>query len=174
MDSGYERLFGLDPQLLFDVAVEFILLMLIYICLSKLFFKPVRKFLQERQKKIDDDQAVADEENQAIVELKKVYEGKLNEAHKEAEQYQSQSRKLALKKQEEIIDQARAEASAIMKKANEDILEEKAQIKDDVKLQMTNVAAAMAGHFVEPPDEFRRALLLEETLKEMGNQTWQS
>lgn len=174
MDSGFERLFGLDAQLLFDVAVEFVLLMILYVCISKLFFKPVRQFLQERQKKIDADQAVADAENQEVIKLKAVYDEKLSEAHKEAEQYLSQSRKLAMKKQDEIIAQAYAEASAIREKANQEISEEKESAKDDVKREMAEVAAAMAGRFVDVPDGFRQALLLEETLKEMGNKTWQN
>lgn len=174
MDSGFERLFGLDAQLLFDVAIEFVLLMILYVCISRLFFKPVRQFLQERQKKIDADKAAADKENQEVSRLKGIYDDNLKEAHKEAEGYLSQSRKLALKKQEEIIAQARAEASAIMNRANQEISKEKALIKDDVKREMTSAAAAMAGRFVEVPDEFRQALLLEETLKEMENHTWQS
>lgn len=174
MDNGFERLFGLDAQLLFDVAVEFILLMILYICISKLFFKPVRQFLQDRQKKINADQEAADKDHQEAARLKEIYDGKLKEVRKEAESYQSRSRKLALKKQEEIIAQARAEASAIMDRADQDIRKEKALVKDDVKREMTHVASAMAGRFVNVPDEFRQALLLEETLKEMENQTWQN
>ena len=43
-----DRLFGLDVQLLFDAFVLFVVIMIMYAIMSRLFFKPVRAFLEQR------------------------------------------------------------------------------------------------------------------------------
>lgn len=174
MNSGFERLFGLDIQLLFDVLIEFILLMILYVCISKLYFRPVRRFLLERQRRMDANQSSADAETKEALRLKKIYEARVAQAEKEGEEYLSKSRKQALKKQKEIIEEARENASVMIAAAEEEILKEKTAVSDAVKKEITRIAALMAGRYVDVPDKFRQALLLEETLKEMGNKTWQS
>lgn len=72
-----DRLFGLDAQLLFDALVMFIFIMLLYVILSKLFFKPVRAFLEKRQEGIDKAHEEALENQKKAEELKAVYEEKL-------------------------------------------------------------------------------------------------
>ena len=44
-----DRLFGLDVQLLFDAFVLFVVIMIMYAIMSRLFFKPVRAFLEQRK-----------------------------------------------------------------------------------------------------------------------------
>lgn len=44
-----------------------------------------------------------------------------------------------------------------------------------MKQEMVQVASAMAGRFVAASiDEKKQAQLIDETLKEMGDETWQS
>ena len=45
-----DRLFGLDVQLLFDAFVLFVVIMIMYAIMSRLFFKPVRAFLEQRSR----------------------------------------------------------------------------------------------------------------------------
>ena len=169
-----ERLFGLDVQLLFDMIIMFVFLMLLFVILTKLFFKPVRAFMEKRAQQIEGDKAVAAEENSEADKLKLEYEDRLKEVHKEAESILSESRKKAMKCQEEIIDQAKVQASTIIEKANKEAEEEKRRIKDEVKLEMAALARSMAAPYVSSEDPFREAILLEETLKEMGGEAWLS
>ena len=39
---------------------------------------------------------------------------------------------------------------------------------------MSEIAGMMAGQFVSSVDPFREAMLLEETLKEMGGEAWKN
>ena len=39
---------------------------------------------------------------------------------------------------------------------------------------MAEIAGLLAGQFVESSDRFREAMLVEETLKEMGGDAWQN
>lgn len=168
------RLFGLDMQLVFDVCVMFVFLMLLYVIMSNLFFKPVRAFMEKRKAAIDADREEAVAELEAADKLKAEYEGLLKAANKEAEGILSASYKEAVKQQEEIIAQAKIKAAAIAQRAQQEADDEVEKVKDEVKAQMSEIAGMMAGQFITSVDPFREAMLLEETLKEMGGEAWKN
>ena len=52
---------------------------------------------------------------------------------------------------------------------------EKAKVKDEVRLEIINVATLVAGKFVEEEmDSAKQEQLLKETLEEIGEDTWQN
>ena len=73
-----------------------------------------------------------------------------------------------------MISEAKEKAQAVMEQAAREVEKDKVELHDDVKRQMTEMASVIAGKFVISGDPFREALLLEETLKEMGGDTWQN
>ena len=170
-----DRLFGLDMQLLMD-ALQFAASVLVLFALgSYLLFNPVRKLLKDRQDGIkkDIDDAAADKES--AKELKDLYEGKLKEVDKEAEQILSEARQKALKNEARIIDEAKEEAARIIKRATEEAVLEKKRAMDEVKQEMITIASMMAAKAVAASiDTTIQDTLVEETLKEMGDSTWQS
>lgn len=168
------RLFGLDMQLLFDVCIVFVFIMLLFVIMSNLFFKPVRAFLEQRKAVIEADREAAKDDEDTARKFKAEYEDLLKEANKEAESLVSASFKSALKKQEALISEAKVQALAIIEQADKEAEVEKLRVKDDVKQQMTEIAADIAHQFVVSKDPFREAMLLEETLKEMGGEAWQN
>ena len=159
-----DRLFGLDVQLLFDAFVLFVVIMIMYAIMSRLFFKPVRAFLEQRKQAVAADRDEAQQLQEAAEVSKAAYEEKLKAVHKEAEEILSASRKAAMKQQDAIIDQAKSEASAI--------ISEKQRIKADVRKEMCGLALAMTGRFADHADPQRGEALLEEALKEMGGEAW--
>ena len=168
------RLFGLDAQLLFDAITMFIYIMVLFVILSSLFFKPVRQFMEKRQEGIDQNKTEADEYMNRAEKLKAEYEEKLKQVHKEAESLMSASRRQAHRRQEDVIEAAKEKASAIMTQAQQEACQEKNRVKDEVKQEMAEIAGLLAGQFVESSDRFREAMLVEETLKEMGGDAWQN
>ena len=48
----YERLFGLDPQLIFDSLITGLSVFILFFVLSYLLFNPARDMLKKRQDKI--------------------------------------------------------------------------------------------------------------------------
>ena len=170
-----EFLFGLDPQLLFDTVLMAIAVFFLFLAMSYLLFNPVRKMLQDRQAKIanDIDSASADKESAAA--LKAEYEAKLKNIDKEAEQILSEARHKALKNEARIIDEAKAEAARIIHIANEEAELSKKRAMDEVKQEMITVASMMAAKVVAANiDATVQDTLVEQTLKEMGDSTWQS
>ncbi|MBS5520989.1 MAG: F0F1 ATP synthase subunit B [Clostridiales bacterium] len=168
------RLFGLDVQLVFDAIVMFVFIMLLYLIMSKLFFKPVRAFMEKRQEGIDDAYAGAKDDHDRALELKAVYEEKLKNVNKEAENLMSISRRMALRQQEEILDNARAQAREIMTAARQKVTLEKARTTDEVKRQSAALAVLMASEFVTVSRPENANAYVEEIYREMDGDTWQS
>lgn len=168
------RLFGLDAQLIFDAIIMFLFIMALYAILSKLFFKPVRAFLEKRQESIDNAYAGAKDDHERVLELKAVYEEKLKNVNKEAENLMSISRRKALKQQEEIIENAREQARVRLAAARQEVIREKAQAADEVKRQSAELAALMAARFVTVQKPEDASAYVEEIYREMDGDTWQS
>ena len=169
------RLFDLDFQLLHDSILLGISIFFLFLIMSYNLFNPVRKFLSDRQSKIkgDIDAAIADKTSAQI--MKTEYEAKLKDVDKETEVILSEARQKALKNEAKIVSDAKEEAARIIARANEEAKLEKKRVADEVKQEMVTVAAMMASKVVSANiDTTIQDSLVEETLKEMGDQTWQS
>lgn len=169
------RIFGLDAQMLVDACILALAVLALFTLMSYLLFNPARELLRKRQEKIKSEMDLAASEKKEAIAFKAEYDGKLKEVNKEAEEILSQTRKKALKKETEIVDGAKVEATRIIDRANKEAELEKSKMKDEVKQEMISVASIMAGKIIATSiDENKQSKLIEDTLKEMGDDTWQS
>ena len=169
------RLFNLDFQLLFDSGLLAISVFVLFLLMSKLLFNPARKLLTDRQNKIREDLASAAGDKEDAEKLRIEYEEKLKNAEKETEAILSEARQKALKNEAKIIADAKEEAAAIIARANEEAALEKKGVADEMKQEMISVAAMMAGKVVAANINTEiQADLVDDTLKEMGEATWQN
>lgn len=174
-DDFGQYLFGLDPQLLADTILFAIAVFILFIILSYLLFNPARELLEKRKQKIRDDIDSAEKEKTDAIALKAEYDKKLAEADKEVEAILSDARKKAKQTEIKIIDEAKEEAARIIERANQEIELEKKHALDDMKTEMIQIAAIMAQKVVSASiDTTIQESLVDETLKEMGDKTWQS
>lgn len=169
------RLFNLDFQLLFDAVLLAIAVFFLFLIMSKLLFNPARKLLADRQEKIRQDIASAAGDKEEAEKLRVQYEEKLKNVDKETEAILSEARQKALKSEAKIIADAKEEAAAIIARANEEAALEKKRVADEMKQEMISIAALMAGKVVAANiDTTIQDSLVEDTLKEMGEATWQN
>ena len=174
-ESGYERMFDLDFQLLFDSGLTLLAVITLFLFLGYFLFNPARKFMEDRSKRIQDQIETADTDMKEAIELKKQYEDKLREADKEVERILSEARQKAVANENRIVAQAREEAAGIIKRANAEAELEKKRVMDEVKQEMVSIASLMASKVVKNNiDSTIQDSLIEETLKEIGDATWQS
>ena len=153
------RLFDLDWQLLADSCLMIIAIFVLFLALSYFLFNPARKFLNDRKEKIRGE----------------LEEAKLKDIDKEAEDILSDARRRALQNEERIVTQAKEEAARILARAQEEARLEKQKMSDEIKQEIVSVASVMAGKLVGASiDTTRQNSLIEETLKEMGEDTWQN
>ena len=170
-----ERLFDLDFQLLNDAVLLAIAVFFLFLIMSNMLFNPARKLLQDRRDGIAKDLSDAKTDKEEAEKLKQEYEAKLKDVQKEAEAILSDARQKALKNETKIISDAKAEAAAIIARANEEAELEKKKVADEVKQEMIGIAALMAQKVVAANiDTTIQNSLVEQTLKEMGDATWQN
>ncbi|MCR5144550.1 MAG: F0F1 ATP synthase subunit B [Lachnospiraceae bacterium] len=170
-----ERLFNLDFQLLFDSSLLAISIFFLFFLMSYLLWNPARKLLEDRKKGIADNIENAKKDKEDAAKLKAEYEEKLRNANKETEAILSEARQKALKNEEKIIAEAKEEAARIKARAIEEAELEKKRVADEVKQEMISVAAVMAGKVVAANiDTTIQESLVDQTLKEMGEATWQN
>ena len=170
-----ERLFSLDAQFLFDTIVLALSMLVLYTALSYFLFNPVRDMLEKRRQRILDEQEAAKKERAEAVAYKEEYDKKLNEADKEVQEILSEARKKAMKNETKMLSEAKEEAGRIIARANAEIELEKKQALDDMKQEMITIASMMAEKVVTASvDANVQEELIESTLKEIGESTWES
>lgn len=170
-----ERLFDLDIQLLHDAIITAVAVFVLFLFMSYMLFKPTRELLRKRQERIMADLDTAKQDKDEALTLKSEYEAKMADAQKDADAVLSEARQKALKNEEQIISQAKDEAANIIRQAKNEAELEKQKAADEVKTQIIDVASLMAGKVVAASiDTNIQDSLIEETLKEVGESTWQS
>lgn len=174
-EEGMSRLFDLDIQLLHDSVLTLVAVFVLFLVGSYFFFNPARKFLEKRKQGIADDIQSAKSEREEAERLKKEYEEKLSGVDSQVEQILSDARRKALSNENKIIVEAKEEAERILERANQEAKLEKQRVAHEVKNEMVSVATVMAGKIVATSiDDATQERLLDETLKEMGENTWLS
>ena len=170
-----ERLFDLDLQLLADTTLTAISVFVLFLLASYLLFNPARELLKKRQDKIKDDIDTANKDKEDAAALKADYDAKIKDIQKESEEILSEARKKAKANEAQIIAEAKEEANRIIKNAENEALLEKQRAYDEMKQEMISIASLMAGKVVaQSIDTTIQESLIEETLKEVGDKTWQS
>ena len=170
-----ERLINFDPQLIHDVLITGVNIFILFFAMSYLLFNPARDFLEKRRNKIAGDLETARSSKEDAVALKAEYEAKLKAIDKDAEAILDEARKKAKKQEAEIVAEAKEEAARIIARATREIDLEKKKALADVKNEIVSIASLMAGKAVAASMDVKiQDTLIEETLKEMGESTWQS
>ena len=170
-----ERLFNLDPQLLHDAVLLALSVFVMFTFLSYLLFNPARDFLKKRAQRVKDNIDSAEKAKADAEALRLEYEDKLRNIHMEENEILSAARKKALENEAKILEEARAEAAAIIARADKQAELEMKKAQDDIKKEIITVASMIAGKVVsEKIDTDIQDSLVDDTLKEIGEQTWQS
>ena len=109
---------------------------------------PVMKIIKDRQKEIDDLYSDANAAKADAEAMQSEYQAKLGDAQATSERIVKEAVSRGQAREEEIIRQANAEASAIMDKAAADIAMEKKKAINDAKDEISDLALAIAGKVV--------------------------
>ena len=109
---------------------------------------PVHKIITDRQKEIDDMYESADKAKSDAQAMKADYQQKLEAAQATAERLVKEAAVRGANREEEIVRQANAEASAILAKAAADAQLEKKKAVNDAKDEISEMAMAIAEKVV--------------------------
>ncbi|MBQ9148728.1 MAG: F0F1 ATP synthase subunit B [Oscillospiraceae bacterium] len=136
---------------------------------TKFLFKPVMKMIGSRQKEIDGLYQDAGEAKEQAQAMQKEYQQKLSDAHAASEQIVRDAVARGQAREEEIIRQANADASAMMDKAAYDIALEKKKAINDAKDEIAGIAMEIAGKVVgRALTDADQAQLVDQFIDELG------
>lgn len=146
-------------------------LLILYIVLKKFLFVPIKNMIDSRQKEIDGMYSEAEENRAAALGMKKEYEEKLHFAEeKSANIIKDASRKAELRS-EEIIREANEEASATLRRAEEQIALEKKQSINDMKNEVSDMALSIAAAVIgRDVDESEHHALIDQFIENIGKE----
>lgn len=131
---------------------------------------PVMKIIKDRQDEIDGMYADANAAKADAEAMRVDYQAKLDDAQTTSERIVKEAVTRGQAREEEIIRQANAEASAIMDKAAADIAMEKKKAINDAKDEISDLAMAIAGKVVgRQLDEADQSKLVDEFINGLGD-----
>ena len=137
---------------------------------TKFLFKPVMKMIRERQQEIDDLYADANTAKANAENMQAEYQVKLDHAQATSERIVKEAVSRGQAREEEIIRQANADASAIMEKASADIAMEKKKAINDAKDEISGLAMAIAGKVVgRELSDADQSSLIDSFIDELGD-----
>lgn len=128
-----------DQEFWVTVVFTFINIIVLYIILKKLLFKPVVNHMENRTKKIEEALNLAEEAKKKVDEMKEEYDSKLRMAKEEGNQIIADYKVRADKEYENAVATAKREADLIIQKAKQELEVEKEQLVSELKKEMTNL-----------------------------------
>lgn len=142
----FEAFIGVNP---FTFIFALLNLLILYIFLKKLLFKPIKNMIDSRQKEIDDMYSDAESSRQSAAELKTEYEKKLEAANEESEQILKKAVRKAQLREEEILAEANQKASRTLERASEQVELEKKRAVNEIKDEVSEMAVSIAAAVIE-------------------------
>lgn len=166
--EGFQSFIGVD----FWTALFTLLNFLAVLIVGKHFlWGPVTKMIQDRQKEIDDMYSEADTARNSAKAMEAEYKQKLSAAVETGERIVKDATVRAQTREEEILRQANAEASAIRDKAAADIAMEKKKAINDAKDEISGMAITIAEKVVARElNAVDQGKLIDDFINELGDQ----
>ena len=124
-------------------------LLILFLFLKKLLFKPLKNMIDSRQKEIDDMYVDAEDSRAQAAELKSEYEARLESANSESEEILKSAMRRAKLREEEIIRKANDKAARTVERAYEQVESEKKRAINEVKDEVSHMAIGIASAVIE-------------------------
>lgn len=163
---------GLDlSNVPFDLIINILNIVVFYLIIRLLVYKPVKKFLSARRERIEKEQKTLDEASKELESRKEAYEAQMEEAEHRSKELLHQSREEADRNATEILNAARAEADKLIADANLNIATREKEaingMKDDVVELSVSIASKLIARNLNDEDNKRLAADFFE--KELGS-----
>lgn len=124
-------------------------LIILYVVLRKILFKPVTQFMENRTQSIRDSIGNAEKAKSEADDLRRKYEEQLRNARAEGERLIEEARARADMEHDRLVAEAESEAEGILEKAREEIERERAQMLREIRGQVAGLALSAASKVIE-------------------------
>lgn len=155
---------------IWHILVSLANLVLMYVIIKKIFYKPVKKMIQDRENAIKSKYEKADLAEEAANKNKAEWELMLSSAKGTADDIVKSAQEQAKLSAERIVEDANARADGIVNRAKAEAELEKRKAVEDVKREIIEVSGAIAQKLLEREvntDDHRN--LINSFLEEIGD-----
>ncbi len=124
-------------------------LIILFLLMKKFLFKPINNILEKRKKEIDEMYDNAETSKNEAEKLLSEYNEKVSGAKEEAEGILKNAKERAALKEEEIVNNAKADAAKIMARAEREIELEKSSARAELLEEVSSLSVIMASKILE-------------------------
>ncbi len=123
-------------------------LLILFLLIKKFLFKPVNNMLAQRQEEIDAMYDTAHAAKTNAKNMEKELSARLADAKGEAGEIIKNASIVARKREDEIIEEARAKALRITERAQADMEQEKKKVYEEIKGDIAQISVSIAEKVV--------------------------
>ena len=134
---------------IWQILISLINLFLLFLIFKKLLFKPVKKVLDQRQREIDDQYALAQNAENAANESRKAWENKLATADEKADAIIQAAVDTAKSRSDKLVAEAKEKADGIIRAAQNEATLERQRATDSIKREIVEVSSALTEKMLE-------------------------
>lgn len=137
-------------EILLGAIPTFLLVWVLYLYVTRVFFRPLQETLSKRHHATDGMRAAAES---SIAEAEKKaaqYEERLQSARAELYQQQEQERQKAIERRGEVVQRARTQAEEMVARARQEIEKEAEEAKKRLAVETEPMAQSISRAILEP------------------------
>lgn len=144
-------------------------MLITFLILKKLLFKPVKKVIDDRQQEIVGQYAEAERRRQEAEQAKLAYDQEIAQAKQKRDEIVREAAELARRQERDILDAALEEAKAITVKAHSDIQLERRKVFSEMKTEISDIAIEIAEKVTEKEiDSEKHRELIDSFIDQIG------
>jgi len=150
-------------------------LLILYIILKKFFWEKIREFMKERENAVRDAFDSAEAMNKRADEKMRNYSARIANVEEEGREIIRQARAQADVQAQEIIEDARKQASELMAKTERNIELEKAKAMEEMRQEIGTLALMAAEKIVgREIDNIGQEKIVDDVIDQARSTGWQS
>lgn len=133
---------------IWHIVISLANLVILFLILKKLLFKPVKKIVDKRQKEIESEYKKAEKTQAEADAIKAEWEGKMATAEDEADKIISDAVERADSRNEVMLYESREKADQIIRKAKADIERERKDARETIKKEIVDVSQTLSEQII--------------------------
>ena len=133
---------------IWHIVISLANLVILFLILKKLLFKPVKKIVDKRQKELEAEYCKAEKIQAEADAIKAEWEGKMATAEAEADKIISDAVERADSRNEVMLYESREKADQIIRKAKADIERERKDARETFKKEIVDVSQTLSEQII--------------------------
>ena len=150
---------NIDPYTILWTLID---LLILFLLMKKFLFKPVNNILDARAKAIEETRAEAERQQKDAEELRRQYEEKMAQSHREAEEILSQAKARGEELYQKTVDDAQSKSKRLMAESQQRNAHDRETMLKSLREEVASLVVEAAAKVAADGDEALDQVLKEE------------